>query len=113
MRNSLLSLVADAYVVPLMRVCVVVGVLCSSLLCSSLRILFLNVLSTGWLKFKHPISDDGCVSVSVGWIQISSYHLIMDNVQKDIETVVEITQLELTELQISKIPQSRKTKYAV
>jgi hypothetical protein len=39
--KSLLSLVADAYAVPLMRVCVVVGVLCLSLLCSSLRVLFL------------------------------------------------------------------------
>jgi hypothetical protein len=34
-RKSLLSLVADAYAVPLMHVCVVVGVLCFSLLCSS------------------------------------------------------------------------------
>jgi hypothetical protein len=38
MRKLLLSLVADAYVFPLMRVCVVVVVLCSSPLCS-LRVL--------------------------------------------------------------------------
>jgi hypothetical protein len=58
----------------------------------------------------HVISDDGSVSVSDLWIQISSYHLIMDNVLKDIETIVEITQLELTELKISKVSQNRTTK---
>jgi hypothetical protein len=49
MRKSLLSLVADACAVPLMCVCVcvcvLVGVLGSSLLCSLLPVLFLNVSS--------------------------------------------------------------------